>query len=156
MHVNYVTTTKQPDHSPHCKEILHYIHVFSVYAIRETFCSYIHKFKVWILSHLQCYVPHNQGIFYQAIQVTCKTTTQPFGHLLFYSMDPVHYVTNSCNSYGSVTQHIANCSELKALEIHYCITGKFGGGKVWRIDSFWAFGERKFGKSLDQPIDYWL
>ena len=81
MHVNHVTTTKQPDHSPHCKEILHYMHVFSVYAIRETFCSYIRKFKVWILSHLQCHVPHNQGIFYQAIQVTYKTTTQLFSHL---------------------------------------------------------------------------
>ena len=28
----------------------------------------------------------------------------------------------------------------------YCIAGKFSGEKVWRIDSFWAFGERKFGK----------
>ena len=103
---------------------------------------------------MQCHVPHNQGIFYQAIQVTCKTTTQLFGHLLLYSMDPVHYVTNSCNSYGSFTQHIANYSELKALEIHYRTAGKFGGGKVWRIDSFRAFGERKFGESIDQPIDY--
>ena len=67
-------------------------------------------------------------------------------------MNPVHYVTNSFNSYGSVTQHIVNCSELKALEIHYCIAGKFGGeggGGVWRIDSFRAFGEL-----IDQPIDY--
>ena len=36
----------------------------------------------------------------------------------------------------------------------YCIVGKFGGGKVWRIDSFQAFGERKFGKIIDQPIGY--
>ena len=34
------------------------------------------------------------------------------------------------------------------------IAGKFGGGKVWQIDSFWAFGERKFGEFIDQPIDY--
>ena len=27
-------------------------------------------------------------------------------------------------------------------------------GKVWPIDSFRAFGERKFGKLIDQPIDY--
>ena len=27
-------------------------------------------------------------------------------------------------------------------------------GKVWRIDSFQAFGERKFGELIDQPIDY--
>ena len=32
--------------------------------------------------------------------------------------------------------------------------GKFGGGKVWRIDSFRAFDERKFGELLDQSIDY--
>ena len=28
----------------------------------------------------------------------------------------------------------------------YRIAGKFGRGKVWRIDSFRAFGEREFGK----------
>ena len=27
-------------------------------------------------------------------------------------------------------------------------------GKVWRIDSFRAFGERKFGELIDRPIDY--
>ena len=32
--------------------------------------------------------------------------------------------------------------------------GKFGEGKVWQIDPFLAFGERKFGKLIDQPIDY--
>ena len=36
----------------------------------------------------------------------------------------------------------------------YRIAGKFGGGKVWRIDLFRAFGKRKFGKLIDQPIDY--
>ena len=30
------------------------------------------------------------------------------------------------------------------------------GRKVWQIDSFRAFGERKFGKLTDQPIDYLL
>ena len=34
--------------------------------------------------------------------------------------------------------------------------GKFGGGKFWRIDSFRAFGERKFGELIDQPIGYQL
>ena len=28
----------------------------------------------------------------------------------------------------------------------------FGGRKVWRIDSFRAFGESKFGEIIDQPI----
>ena len=28
--------------------------------------------------------------------------------------------------------------------------------KVWRIDSFRAFGERKFGELIDQPIGYQL
>ena len=28
----------------------------------------------------------------------------------------------------------------------YCIAGKFGGDKVWRIDSFRVFGKRKFGE----------
>ena len=35
----------------------------------------------------------------------------------------------------------------------YHVAGKFGGGKVWRIDSFLAFGERKFSELIDQPID---
>ena len=39
---------------------------------------------------------------------------------------------------------------------HYHIAGKFGGEKVWRIDSFQAFGERKFGELIDQPIGYQL
>ena len=38
----------------------------------------------------------------------------------------------------------------------YRIAGKFGGGKVWRIDSFRAFGERKFGKLIDQAMGYYL
>ena len=29
-------------------------------------------------------------------------------------------------------------------------------GKVWRIDSFQVFGERKFGELIDQPIGYQL
>ena len=40
--------------------------------------------------------------------------------------------------------------------VGYRIAGKFGGGKVWRIDSVRAFGERKFGELIDQPIDYLL
>ena len=36
----------------------------------------------------------------------------------------------------------------------YRIAGKFGGRKVWWIDSFQAFGEKKFGEVTDQPIDY--
>ena len=32
--------------------------------------------------------------------------------------------------------------------------GNFGGGKVWRIDSFQASGKKKFSELIDQPIDY--
>ena len=35
----------------------------------------------------------------------------------------------------------------------YCIAGKFGGGKVWWIDSFRTFSKRKFDELIDQPID---
>ena len=38
----------------------------------------------------------------------------------------------------------------------YHIAGKFGGEKVWQIDSFRAFGKRKFGELIDQPIGYQL
>ena len=38
----------------------------------------------------------------------------------------------------------------------YRIAGKFGGEKVWRIDSFRVFGERKFGELIDQLIGYQL
>ena len=45
---------------------------------------------------------------------------------------------------------------MKVLKIKYRIAGKFGGEKVWRIDSFRAFGERKFSELIDQPIGYQL
>ena len=32
--------------------------------------------------------------------------------------------------------------------------GMFGGGKIWQINSFRVFGERKFGELIDQPKDY--
>ena len=38
--------------------------------------------------------------------------------------------------------------------VAYRIAGKFDGGKVWRINSFRAFGERKFDELIDQPIGY--
>ena len=40
------------------------------------------------------------------------------------------------------------------LQCRYRIAGKFGRDKVWRIDSFRAFGERTFGELIDQPIGY--
>ena len=46
---------------------------------------------------------------------------------------------------------------IKLIKMHfvtYHIAGKLGRGKVWRSDSFQAFGERKFGELIDQPIDY--
>ena len=36
----------------------------------------------------------------------------------------------------------------------YRIAGKFGRVKVWQIDSFQTFGERKFGELIDQPKGY--
>ena len=42
------------------------------------------------------------------------------------------------------------------LCLMYHIEGKFGREKVWRIDSFRAFGERKFDESIDKPIGYQL
>ena len=44
----------------------------------------------------------------------------------------------------------------KTLNTIYHIEGKFGGNKVWQIDSSQAFGERKFGELIDQPIGYQL
>ena len=32
------------------------------------------------------------------------------------------------------------------------MVGKFGGGKLWRIDSFQVFSKRTFGESIDQAI----
>ena len=46
--------------------------------------------------------------------------------------------------------------DIKKTQMIYCIAGKFGGEKVWQIDSFRAFGERKFGELIDQPIGYQL
>ena len=40
--------------------------------------------------------------------------------------------------------------------ISYSIAGKSGGEKVWPFDSFRAFGKRKFGELIDQPIGYQL
>ena len=35
-------------------------------------------------------------------------------------------------------------------------SGKVWRGKVWQIDSFQVFGERKIGELIDQPIGYQL
>ena len=40
------------------------------------------------------------------------------------------------------------------LCIDYRKAGKFSRGKVWQIGSLQAFGKRKLGKLIDQPIDY--
>ena len=37
--------------------------------------------------------------------------------------------------------------------ITYRMEGKFGGGKIWRMDSFRAFGERKFGKLANRSAN---
>ena len=43
---------------------------------------------------------------------------------------------------------------IQLFKVQYHIAGKFGGGKIWRIDSFQAFVERKFGELIDHPIGY--
>ena len=43
--------------------------------------------------------------------------------------------------------HVLIKQELNQVE-RYRIAEKFGRGKVWRIDSFRAFGKRKFGELL--------
>ena len=35
-----------------------------------------------------------------------------------------------------------------------CLRNLPYSGKVWQIDSFRAFGERKFGELIDRPIGY--
>ena len=42
------------------------------------------------------------------------------------------------------------------IELQYRIAGKFGGEKVWQIDLFRAFDERKFGELIDKPTGYQL
>ena len=42
----------------------------------------------------------------------------------------------------------------RLIQFSYRMEGNFGGSKVWQIDSFRTFDERKFGKLIDQPIDY--
>ena len=59
--------------------------------------------------------------------------------------------------YMHVSMHLASYDMLDVcIESNYRIAGKFGVEKVWRIDSFQAFGKRKFGKLIDQPIGYQL
>ena len=39
------------------------------------------------------------------------------------------------------------------LKVTYRIVGKFSGEKVWRIDSFREFGERKFSELIDHAAN---
>ena len=59
-----------------------------------------------------------------------------------------------CNTVGC--EIILTIYKMKHTSAEYCIAEKFGGEKVWRIDCFRAFGERKFGELIDQPIGYQL
>ena len=49
-----------------------------------------------------------------------------------------------------------HCYYICILECTHCyrIAEKVWRGKVWQIDFFQAFGERKFGELIDQPIGY--
>ena len=52
------------------------------------------------------------------------------------------------------------CAMHTCVHVCMCIqadipcSGKVSQGKVWQIDSFQAFGERKFGELIYQPIGY--
>ena len=49
--------------------------------------------------------------------------------------------------------HTASYQHTKGVIPH---SRKDWRGNVWQIDSVRAFGERKFGELIDQPIDYLL
>ena len=56
---------------------------------------------------------------------------------------------------------ISNCNhDDDSQQLHYCDVvntvqwESLGGKGLWRIDSFQAFGKRKFGELIDQPIGY--
>ena len=49
---------------------------------------------------------------------------------------------------------VTHAITLALVIIIYHIAGKFGREKVWWIDSFWVFGESKFGELIDQLIGY--
>ena len=53
-----------------------------------------------------------------------------------------------------ISHHISVVARDIDEVLTYRIAGKFGGEKVRRIDSLRAFGERKFGELIDQPIGY--
>ena len=47
--------------------------------------------------------------------------------------------------YHNTQSHIASFVDYDVTAMCY-IVGQFGGGEVWRIDSFQVLGRRKFGK----------
>ena len=78
---------------------------------------------------------HTSIVRIEHIIIMLIATLYRWGHI-------IHTVVSSCT-------YVCIVALLKC----YRIAGKFGGGKVWHIDSVRAFGERKFGELIDQPID---
>ena len=67
------------------------------------------------------------------------------------------YYASLIQGYGLLKKIIIRAYSLFmicAIEMRLPYSRKVWRGKVWQIDSFQAFGERKFGELIDQPIDY--
>ena len=64
-------------------------------------------------------------------------------------------MTDDTGIYQCIATNVVNNDTQDAnvtVQSQYRIVGKFGGMKVWRIDSSRAFGERKFGRSTNRLL----
>ena len=68
-------------------------------------------------------------------------------------MRAIEYEANTCFLHNRKSVKIFLVLTFDFIQ-QYRILRKFGRGKAWRIDSYQAFAERKFGELIDQPIDY--
>ena len=71
-----------------------------------------------------------------------------------YTMYRIYIVYSSSKLRFKMTISLPPLSVESNTIINCRIAGKFGRDKVWQIDSFSAFGKRKFGKLTHQPIGY--
>ena len=55
---------------------------------------------------------------------------------------------------GNFTAHIIINKQISVKYFETLISCLAYSGKVWQIDSFRAFGERKFDELIDQPMGY--
>ena len=74
-----------------------------------------------------------------------------YGHSINCSLSTLYKVRIKQTRFNFALVTASLCFE----DMHiYHKVGKFGGREVWRIKFFQTFGERKFGKLIDQPIGY--